>query len=59
MKPDPKVRRDGKCTVCQSPRMTWRSKKYAGLKAENDPFARRSVAGSGMARRSSSRAKGN
>lgn len=36
--PEPEVRPDGLCTVCLKPRQPVRSRKYAGLEAERDPF---------------------
>lgn len=35
---DPPVRADGRCHVCAKQRKPERSKKYAGLTAETDPF---------------------
>lgn len=35
---DPPVREDGKCVVCLKDRKPERSKRYAGITAELDPF---------------------
>jgi len=38
MKPDPPVRRDGKCAECGKPRYPGRSRKYGKGAADLDPF---------------------
>ncbi len=38
MNADPPVRADGRCSVCKKSRQPERSKRYAGIVAETDPF---------------------
>ena len=38
MKPDPPVRRDGRCAECGKPRYPGRSRKYGKGAADLDPF---------------------
>ena len=38
MLPDPPCPKGGRCVVCGKPRKPQRSRKYAGGRAESDPF---------------------
>lgn len=38
MRADPRVRKDGRCSVCRKSRKPERSRKYARGQADKDPF---------------------